>query len=131
MNNCRELLPGKLQVNWEIQGDWLQVQLIGKIKEDQYMAFGLSGNPNKWVKNIINTRNKCILQCNRYPSYLFSSKIIDLIHRLVSTISKLLSILCQLTDTYRTVFPLRPKKNIYIPYFSLVLNICQPPIALT
>ncbi|VVC33457.1 Hypothetical protein CINCED_3A009785 [Cinara cedri] len=46
MNNCRELMPGRLHVNWEVQGDWLQVQLTGKIKDDQYMAFGLSGNPN-------------------------------------------------------------------------------------
>ncbi|XP_025413670.1 protein Skeletor, isoforms B/C-like isoform X2 [Sipha flava] len=44
MSNCRDLLPGKLQVHWEVQGDWVQVQLTGKIREDQYMAFGLSGN---------------------------------------------------------------------------------------
>jgi len=49
MSNCRELLPGKLQVNWEVQGDWVQVQLTGKIRENQYMAFGLSGNQNRLV----------------------------------------------------------------------------------
>lgn len=42
-NNCRELLGKKLQVKWEIQGENLFVELIGRIKEDQYMAFGLSG----------------------------------------------------------------------------------------
>lgn len=47
MNNCRELLAGKLQVHWEVQGDWVQVQLTGKIREDQYMAFGLSGNQKR------------------------------------------------------------------------------------
>ncbi|XP_050436047.1 protein Skeletor, isoforms B/C [Adelges cooleyi] len=46
MNNCRELLPARLQVQWEVQGDWVQVQLTGKIRDDQYMAFGLSGNPD-------------------------------------------------------------------------------------
>ncbi|KAL4149249.1 hypothetical protein QTP88_003230 [Uroleucon formosanum] len=46
MSNCRDLLPGKLQVHWEVQGDWVQVQLTGKIRENQYMAFGLSGNQN-------------------------------------------------------------------------------------
>lgn len=49
MSNCRELLPGKLQVHWEVQGDWVQVQLTGKIRENQYMAFGLSGNQNRFV----------------------------------------------------------------------------------
>ncbi|CAD7083693.1 unnamed protein product [Hermetia illucens] len=42
-NNCRELLSGRLQVKWEIQGEFLFVELFGRIKEDQYMAFGLSG----------------------------------------------------------------------------------------
>lgn len=41
--NCREILPNKLQVKWELQGDYLQVELFGRIREDQYMAFGLSG----------------------------------------------------------------------------------------
>lgn len=47
MNNCQDLLPDKLQVHWEVQGDWVQVQLTGKIREDQYMAFGLSGNQKR------------------------------------------------------------------------------------
>lgn len=43
INNCRELISGKLQVKWEIQGEYLVVELFGRIREDQYMAFGLSG----------------------------------------------------------------------------------------
>lgn len=43
INNCREIISNKLQVKWEIQGDYLQIELIGRIREDQYMAFGLSG----------------------------------------------------------------------------------------
>lgn len=46
-NNCREVLPGRLQVKWEIQGENLLVELFGRIKEDQYMAFGLSGAQNR------------------------------------------------------------------------------------
>lgn len=42
-NNCREIINNKLQVKWEIQGDYVQIELIGRIREDQYMAFGLSG----------------------------------------------------------------------------------------
>ncbi|XP_037943587.1 protein Skeletor, isoforms B/C-like [Teleopsis dalmanni] len=41
--NCRELLPNRLQVKWELQGEYLQIELFGRINEDQYMAFGLSG----------------------------------------------------------------------------------------
>lgn len=42
-NNCREIINNKLQVKWEILGDYVQIELIGRIREDQYMAFGLSG----------------------------------------------------------------------------------------
>ncbi|XP_030369637.1 protein Skeletor, isoforms B/C isoform X2 [Scaptodrosophila lebanonensis] len=42
-SNCREVLPNKLQVKWELQGEYLQIELFGRISEDQYMAFGLSG----------------------------------------------------------------------------------------
>uniref|UniRef100_A0A1I8PS48 DOMON domain-containing protein n=1 Tax=Stomoxys calcitrans TaxID=35570 RepID=A0A1I8PS48_STOCA len=41
--NCREVIPNKLQVKWELQGEYLQVELVGRITEDQYMAFGVSG----------------------------------------------------------------------------------------
>ncbi|KAG5670982.1 hypothetical protein PVAND_001209 [Polypedilum vanderplanki] len=41
--NCKELIDGKLQVQWEIQGDSVVIDLYGRMSEDQYMAFGLSG----------------------------------------------------------------------------------------
>lgn len=37
------MISNKLQVKWELQGDYVQIELIGRIREDQYMAFGLSG----------------------------------------------------------------------------------------
>jgi len=69
MSNCRELLPGKLQVHWEVQGDWVQVQLTGKIRENQYMAFGLSGNQNRLVSTY-NIYYKC-LDVTTYTLYNF------------------------------------------------------------
>ncbi|KAJ6637834.1 Protein Skeletor, isoforms B/C [Pseudolycoriella hygida] len=41
--NCRELLAGRLQIKWDVQGENIQIELIGRIKGDQYMAFGISG----------------------------------------------------------------------------------------
>ncbi|CRL05403.1 CLUMA_CG018002, isoform B [Clunio marinus] len=41
--NCKEVIDGKLQVQWEIQKDYVVIELYGRIAEDQYMAFGLSG----------------------------------------------------------------------------------------
>lgn len=43
INTCREVIPGRLQVKWEIQDENLVIELFGRIKENQYMAFGLSG----------------------------------------------------------------------------------------
>lgn len=43
INTCKEIIKDKLQVKWEIKGDSLHVELLGRIDEDQYMAFGLSG----------------------------------------------------------------------------------------
>uniref|UniRef100_A0A1A9VGE8 DOMON domain-containing protein n=1 Tax=Glossina austeni TaxID=7395 RepID=A0A1A9VGE8_GLOAU len=42
-SNCRELLPNRMQVKWELQGEYLVLDLYGRIAENQYMAFGLSG----------------------------------------------------------------------------------------
>lgn len=42
-SNCREMLDERLQVQWELKEDYIQIQLAGNIREDQYMAFGLSG----------------------------------------------------------------------------------------
>jgi hypothetical protein len=49
------LLDEKLQVKWEIQGEHVLIELIGRIKEDQYMAFGLSGAQGRatMVKTIV------------------------------------------------------------------------------
>uniref|UniRef100_A0A182ISD3 DOMON domain-containing protein n=1 Tax=Anopheles atroparvus TaxID=41427 RepID=A0A182ISD3_ANOAO len=41
--NCKELLRGKLNVMWEVMDDYVVIELIGRIQEDQYMAFGISG----------------------------------------------------------------------------------------
>lgn len=41
--NCKEIIDGKLQVQWEIQKDSVVIELYGRISEEQYMAFGLSG----------------------------------------------------------------------------------------
>ncbi|XP_049277508.1 protein Skeletor, isoforms B/C isoform X3 [Anopheles funestus] len=42
--NCKELLRGKLNVMWEVMDDYIVIELIGRIREDQYMAFGISGS---------------------------------------------------------------------------------------
>lgn len=36
-----------MQAKWEIQGDNLIVELFGRIREDEYMAFGLSGHAGR------------------------------------------------------------------------------------
>lgn len=41
--NCKEIIDGKLQVQWEIIKDSVYIELYGRISEDDYMAFGLSG----------------------------------------------------------------------------------------
>lgn len=46
-SNCRELLDERLQVQWELQGDWVQIQLAARIRDDQYMSFGLSGESGR------------------------------------------------------------------------------------
>ncbi|XP_075210705.1 protein Skeletor, isoforms B/C [Lycorma delicatula] len=47
LSNCREMLDERLQVQWEMMGDQVQIQLAARIREDQYMAFGLSGEPGR------------------------------------------------------------------------------------
>jgi hypothetical protein len=34
-------------VQWELQGDMVQIQLAARMREDQYMAFGLSGEQGR------------------------------------------------------------------------------------
>ncbi|KAK4875132.1 hypothetical protein RN001_011554 [Aquatica leii] len=45
--NCREFLDKRLQVQWTMKEDLIQVTLSAKIREDQYVAFGLSGAQNR------------------------------------------------------------------------------------
>ena len=40
-------MDGRVQVQWEAIGDDVQVRLSGRIKEDQWVAFGLSGREGK------------------------------------------------------------------------------------
>lgn len=41
--NCKEIIDGKLQIQWEIVKDSVVIELYGRMNEDEYMAFGLSG----------------------------------------------------------------------------------------
>lgn len=34
-------------MQWELQGDWVQIQLAARIQDGQYMAFGLSGESGR------------------------------------------------------------------------------------
>ncbi|XP_051157784.1 protein Skeletor, isoforms B/C isoform X2 [Leptopilina boulardi] len=46
-SNCKEMLDGRVQVQWEVVGDDVKIRVSGKIKDDQYVAFGLSGQENE------------------------------------------------------------------------------------
>lgn len=41
------MLEGRVQVQWEMIGDDIQIRVSGRIREDQYVAFGLSGREGK------------------------------------------------------------------------------------
>ncbi|XP_066600483.1 protein Skeletor, isoforms B/C isoform X2 [Prorops nasuta] len=43
LSNCKEMLNGRVQVQWELFGEDVQIRVSGRIQEDQYVAFGLSG----------------------------------------------------------------------------------------
>lgn len=58
--NCREFLNGKLQVRWHMKGDQVEITLSAKIREDQYVAFGLSGAQNKAQMVSIHMNNKIL-----------------------------------------------------------------------
>ncbi|XP_014613047.1 PREDICTED: protein Skeletor, isoforms B/C [Polistes canadensis] len=47
LSNCKEFLEGRVQVQWELMGEDVQIQVSGRINEDQYVAFGLSGRQDK------------------------------------------------------------------------------------
>lgn len=41
------MLNGRVQVQWQLNGEDVQIRVSGRIKEDQYVAFGLSGEEGK------------------------------------------------------------------------------------
>ncbi|XP_018392554.1 PREDICTED: protein Skeletor, isoforms B/C-like [Cyphomyrmex costatus] len=41
------MLDGRVQVQWQLQGEDVQIRISGRIEEDQYVAFGLSGRDGK------------------------------------------------------------------------------------
>lgn len=45
--NCRELLDKRLEVRWELKGDTIEITLAARMREDQYVAFGLSAAQGK------------------------------------------------------------------------------------
>lgn len=47
LSNCKELLDGRVQVQWELMGEDVQIRVSGRIREDQYIAFGLSGREGR------------------------------------------------------------------------------------
>ncbi|XP_044018684.1 protein Skeletor, isoforms B/C isoform X2 [Aphidius gifuensis] len=47
LTNCKDMLEGRVQVQWELMGEDVQIRLSGRINEDQYVAFGLSGREGK------------------------------------------------------------------------------------
>ncbi|XP_026669797.1 protein Skeletor, isoforms B/C isoform X2 [Ceratina calcarata] len=47
LTNCKEMLGGRVQVQWEMIGEDIQIRVSGRINEDQYVAFGLSGREGK------------------------------------------------------------------------------------
>ena len=47
LTNCKEMLEGRVQVQWEMIGEDIQIRVSGRIREDQYVAFGLSGREGK------------------------------------------------------------------------------------
>ncbi|XP_076177973.1 protein Skeletor, isoforms B/C isoform X2 [Ptiloglossa arizonensis] len=47
LTNCKEMLKGRVQVQWEMIDEDIQIRVSGRIREDQYVAFGLSGSEGK------------------------------------------------------------------------------------
>jgi len=45
--NCRELLDERVQVRWKIVNDSVEILLSARMREDQYVAFGLSGEDSR------------------------------------------------------------------------------------
>ncbi|XP_046627738.1 protein Skeletor, isoforms B/C [Neodiprion virginianus] len=47
LTNCREMLNDRIQVQWEMVGENVEIRVTARIREDQYVAFGLSGMQGK------------------------------------------------------------------------------------
>ena len=47
LSNCREMLDERVQVQWRMHDDSVDVQLSARIRDDQYVAFGLSGEQGR------------------------------------------------------------------------------------
>lgn len=47
LSNCREMLDERVQVQWSMHDDMVEIQLSARIREDQYVAFGLSGEQGR------------------------------------------------------------------------------------
>ncbi|XP_058798025.1 protein Skeletor, isoforms B/C isoform X2 [Phymastichus coffea] len=47
LSNCVELLSGRVQVRWELINDDVIIEVSGRILDDQYVAFGLSGQEGR------------------------------------------------------------------------------------
>ncbi|XP_076317148.1 protein Skeletor, isoforms B/C-like [Tachypleus tridentatus] len=45
--NCEEIFPGLMQVSWIMEGESIVIQLEGKVDENEYLAFGRSGDDHK------------------------------------------------------------------------------------
>ncbi|XP_043267996.1 protein Skeletor, isoforms B/C [Venturia canescens] len=43
LTNCKEMMDGRVQVQWEAIGDDVQIRLSGRVKDDYWVGFGLSG----------------------------------------------------------------------------------------
>ncbi|KAE8740565.1 hypothetical protein FOCC_FOCC013898 [Frankliniella occidentalis] len=46
-SNCREMLDERVQVQWSLKEDVVEIQVSARIREDQYVAFGLSGEQGR------------------------------------------------------------------------------------
>ncbi|KZC10983.1 Protein Skeletor, isoforms D/E, partial [Dufourea novaeangliae] len=47
LTNCKEMLDGQVQVQWEMIDEDIHIRVSARIREDQYVAFGLSGREGK------------------------------------------------------------------------------------
>jgi Electron transfer DM13 len=69
--NCEELNPKEapiggapLQVRWKVDGDWLDVELVGRLLENEYFGFGVSGFPNERTEMIGADVQIAVSQCS-------------------------------------------------------------------